>query len=346
MSKLELLQKYSPIIYFHSAEKYFPASADFLIKNSTLKNFKDNTVIESPTNRQLYQFAKDMSFNIVGDGSIVLGFTTDIHKGEVPLKNIPIYGVYRKVDNVDYLTYAFLLPYNGEYNILNLENAGHHPGDLETYTVKLKPDGSIDQVFYASHGNLDGLVLDTKDVPMENGKLVMFSALNGHGLFPYEGTVFRMGGLANDYLEKGFRWEPKVSELFPKSSPLFNPDTMGWSVYNGRLGGQLDKPNTDGIMNLIDKPWWGKEAEEVITFDKTKLLMPRVVPPAKAKKIILLKDLLLIALITLLIVFVHRYVNKKFIGWKSHVVTILVIIFFYYFYQTVARKVIQKLAPK
>jgi len=57
MSKLELLQKYSPIIYFHSAEKYFPASADFLIKNSTLKNFKDNTVIESPTHRQLYEFA-------------------------------------------------------------------------------------------------------------------------------------------------------------------------------------------------------------------------------------------------------------------------------------------------
>jgi hypothetical protein len=59
--------------------------------------------------------------------------------------------------------------------------------------------------------------------------------------------------------------------------------------------------------------------------------MPRVVPPAKAKKIISLKNLLLIALISLLIIFVNRFVNKKFTGWSSHVVTVLVIIFLYYF---------------
>jgi hypothetical protein len=346
MSKIDLLQKYSPIIYFNPNEKYFPSSADFLIKNSTLKNFNDGTIIESPTHKQLYEFSKKMNFNPLGDGTIVLSYTKDIYKGQVPLKSVPIYGVHRKIDNVEYLTYAFLLPYNGEYNILNLENAGQHPGDLETYTVKLKSDGSIDQVFYASHGNLDGLVLDAKDVPMENNKLVMYSALSGHGLFPNEGTVFRMGGLANDYLEKGYRWEPTVFELFPRSSPLFIPETMGWSVYNGRIGGNLDKPNTDGIMGLIDKPWWGKDADEVITFDKTKLLMPRVIKSENANKIFLLKDLVKIILIVFLIIFIHSFVKTKQNGIYVYIITAFIIVCLSYFYQFVAKKVIQRLAPK
>jgi hypothetical protein len=346
MSKLSLLQKYSPIIYFHSEEKYFPSSADWLIKNSTVKNFNTNEVIVSPTNKQLYELAQKMNFEPKGDGSLVLGFDKDLYKGQLPLKDVPIYAVYRKIDNIDYITYAFLLPYNGEYKILNLEDAGHHPGDLETYTVKLNPDETIDQVFYASHGNLDGLVLDGKDVPMENNKLVMFSAKSGHGLFPYEGTVFRMGGLANDYLDKGYRWEPQVVELFPYTSPLFNPDTMGWSVFTGRLGGRLDQPNTDGIMGLIDKPWWGNKADEVITFDKTKLLMPSVIPPKKANTIFLLKDLIQLILIVLLISFVHSFVSKRTTGIKVYALTIFIIISLLYFYQNIAKRVIQKLAPK
>jgi len=346
MSKLELLQKYSPIIYFNSNEKYFPVSADFLLKNSTLKNFDNNEVIVSPTNKQVYEFSKKMNFEPKGDGSIVLGFDKDIYKGQFPLKDVPIYAVYRKIDNIEYLTYTLLLSYNGEYKILNMEDAGQHPGDLETYTVKLKSDGTIDQVFYASHGNLDGLVLDAKDVPMENNKLVMFSALSGHGLYPHEGTVFRMGGLANDYLDKGYRWEPKVFELFPRSSSLFNPDTMGWSVYNGRIGGSLDKPNTDGIMGLIDKEWWGKDADKVITFDRTKLLNPRVSPPQKANKLFLLKDLITLTLITIIIIFVHSFVSKKFHGLYVYIVTILITIMLVYLYQNIVKKIIQKFAPK
>jgi hypothetical protein len=348
MSKLDLLQKYSPIVYFHSNERYFPASAEFLIKNSTLKNFNDGTTITSPTNKQLYDFAKNMNFEPKGDGSIVLGFDKEIHKGETPLSNVPIYGLYRKKDGVEYLTYAILLPYNGEYKILNMQDAGNHPGDLETYTIKLKNDGSIDQVFYASHGNLDGLVLDAKDVPMEDDKLVMYSALSGHGLYPKEGTVFRLSGLANDYLDKGYRWQPRVVELFPRSSPLFDPETMGWSVYNGRLGGKLDKPNTDGIMGLTDKVWWGRDGEEIITFDKSKLLMPNVTPPTRANKIFGLKNIILIALLTLLILIVNRFINSKIsTNWiYSHMLTIILVIILYYFYNLIVKKVIQKFSPK
>jgi hypothetical protein len=31
---------------------------------------------------------------------------------------------------------------------------------------------------------------------------------------------------------------------------------MGWTVFNSRFGGRQDKPNTDGIMGLADKPWF------------------------------------------------------------------------------------------
>ena len=31
---------------------------------------------------------------------------------------------------------------------------------------------------------------------------------------------------------------------------------MGWTVFNSRFGGKQDKPNTDGIMGLADKPWF------------------------------------------------------------------------------------------
>ena len=58
-SKL-LLQKWSPIVYLHSKEKYFPCSADWLLKNSTLVDYSTNPVtkISPVTNMDLYENAR------------------------------------------------------------------------------------------------------------------------------------------------------------------------------------------------------------------------------------------------------------------------------------------------
>ena len=130
---------------------------------------------------------------------------------------------------------------------------------MEHLTVELSSSGDLLRVFYGAHGTKDGRWIKASNVPMEtvNGakKIVAYIALNGHGLYPSDGTVFRFGGMANDITEKAIQWIPKPIVILNKEDPNFNIDTMGWSVYNSRIGGNSTQPNTEGITGLPDKSW-------------------------------------------------------------------------------------------
>ena len=177
MSKLDLLKKFSPVIYFHSDEKYFPVNIDFLLKNSTLKNFSDNTTITSPSQLDLYTLAEKNNFKPMSDGNIVLSINPLIKYGQNPISDVPIYAIHRTKNDKIYLTYILLLAHNGPYNILNVTEVGSHPGDLEHITVELDKDEKLSRVFYSAHGETDGRIVNAKDVPMENGKIVAFTIL-------------------------------------------------------------------------------------------------------------------------------------------------------------------------
>ncbi len=59
--------QYSPIIYIHSEERYFPCSINWLLNYSTLIDFNDNTRISKPTHKDIFEIAKKYNFERRGD---------------------------------------------------------------------------------------------------------------------------------------------------------------------------------------------------------------------------------------------------------------------------------------
>jgi hypothetical protein len=305
-----LIEQFAPIVYFHRGDSYLPLAMNIILKNSTLKNFTTGEVIHTPSNREIYDFAKSSNFSDLTDGSIVLSINESLYNHSYPLEEQPVYAIIREKDGKTYITYILVFPYNGDYTILRHGKAGSHPGDLEHYTVELSSDKKLLRVFFGAHGAEDGRWVLKDDLEFEHGKIVVYSSLNGHGLYNKEGTVFRIFGLANDYLERGARWNPNVIEIFGKDNQKFDIDTMGWTVYNGRFGGSLDKPNTEGISGLTSKDWYGPDGNSINNLDEKFYKPPPIISNKIAKPLFFLSHSMTIALIYAFIFLLLVYMEK------------------------------------
>jgi hypothetical protein len=314
----QLIEDYAPIVYFNREEKYLPLDMNIVLQNSTLKNFTTNQIITTPTNRELYDFAKSNDFKPINDGSVVLSIDKSLYNHSYLLQDQPIYAIIREKDNNTYITYIIFFPFNGDYTILRHGRAGSHPGDLEHYTVELDKDKKLSRVHFSAHGYKDGRWVSKDKLQFEHGRIVVFSALNGHGLYHKDGMTFRIGGLANDYLERGARWNPKVFEIFARTSPKFDIDTMGWTVYNGRIGGSLDKPNTEGIMGLEDKNWYGSDATMFDELDESFYKPPPIINSKITKPLFFLSHSVMVALIYIFVFLLLIYIDKHILLFSNN----------------------------
>ncbi len=314
-----LLDKYSPILYFNTNEKYYPCGIDWLLENSILidHNTTPVTKIESPTNIDLYNIINKYPSGFT-DGTINISFDKELYKGQTPLNKVPCYGIIRQKEGKTYLTYIFLYAYNGEYNILNITNAGYHPGDAEHMTIELNEKDEINRIFYGAHGKIDGRWISKSDVEFENDKPVAYVALNGHGLYPKVGTVFRMLGVSNDYLEKGIRWKPKVFEIYPINNPLYKKEEMYWAYFKGRLGGTLVKGDKSGISSLTSTPWFGQNGTDIDILDELSYKPPQILSVQMVNSLSQVKNIGKIIFIYLLCLILYKISN-------SHVMTIFIL---------------------
>jgi len=338
-----LIKKYSPVLYFHSNEKYFPCSIDWLLQYSTLVDFNTKTRISKPTQKDLYDISKKYDFKRVGEGEVILSFNEDVFRGQQPLTDVPCYVITREQNNNIYITYIFLYPFNGSYEIAGLVGVGHHPGDIEHLTVECnKEDGKIKRVFFGAHGSKDGRWVSSNDVEYENGHIVAYVAYSGHGMYNKSGQSFRFGGFANDHLEKSLRWEPKTSIIYNKDDPKFDPNTMGWVAFNFRIGGGSDKMNTDGIMGLPDKPWFVYGDN----IDESYYSPPKVINEKLINKYEITVDFLKLAIIYLVIMLVKYFVSKRVNNFISQtVLTLVIVLILYYSYTVVGKAVLLKYIP-
>lgn len=335
-----LVSKFTPIIYLHPEEKHYPVDINWLLRNSTLKDFNDNTVIKSPTQRDLYNIAQKYNFQTRKDGDVVLGFEPSTYRGQTPVSDVPIYALYREKNDKIYITYIILSAYNGTYNIAGLAEVGEHPGDIEHITVEASKDGTLLRVFFSAHEIKDGRWVKAEEIEKENDKIVAYNAVNGHGLYPYEGTAFRFGGAANDILIKGEKWEPITSIIYPKDDPRFNIDTMGWTVYNSRFGGPIDKPNTDGITGLPDKAW----IIDINNPDETFYSPPSILVEKVETTYSIFSFIVKISALYLAIYFIIKIFNKPplSLGMREHLMIILIIVLaiptFKHIFSTILKK--------
>lgn len=275
----ELLLKFSPILYFHNKEKYYPISINTLLKNSILVDHNNipTTKISNPTNIDIYNLSEKYNFQNKPDGTINLSFDGKTLSDD-KLNDVPCYGIIREFNNKIYITYIFVYGYNGSYPILGgIVETGQHTGDIEHITVELDDKKEINRIMYGAHGNIDGKWIHKKDLLFEDNKPVCYVALNGHGLYNDVGTMVRIYGFANDLTEKGKKWIPKVEEIFSKTNTLFTPETMGWTVFTGRIGGSDKVGDTSGISSLVNKNWYGVDAKYIDILEENKLKPPPVI---------------------------------------------------------------------
>lgn len=345
----DLIKKYSPIVYIHPDEKYYPCSIDWLLRYSTLIDFNLNTRISPVTQKDLFDTAQRYDFQRRADGDVILSFDKEVFKGEHPLSSVPCYAYSRIMqDGKIQIQYIFLFAYNGEYLIAGLENAGYHPGDIEHITAELSSTGELLRIFYSAHGTKDGKWLNAKNVTFEDGHPVAFNALNGHGLYPTLGLVYRLGGFANDHLDKGLRWEPEVNIFYSRTDNRFNIDTMGWTVFNSRIGGSPDKPNTEGITGLPDKAWmqYGDNPDEGF-YDP-----PPIISQKSSKILDFSQDLIIFIIIyfliaTILLKLTSKIVKSEYFKYtfKQHIITAILAFLIYLIYKKLGSSLIKKFIP-
>jgi hypothetical protein len=349
MSNQALIKRFTPVIWIHPDEKYFPCSIEWLLQHSKLVDFNTNTTISPVTQRDLYTIAQTYGFGRRADGDVVLSWSEDMYKGQTPLSSVPCYALVRETNDYIYISYIFLFAYNGEYSILGLAEAGMHPGDIEHITVEVdKRTDALHRVYFSAHGTKDGRWVPANEVEIDNDRIVAYNALNGHGLYPHVGTVFRLGGVANDYLDKGFLWEPRAKEFFLNGHPNFDVNTMGFFAYNSRVGGSDDKPNTEGITGIPDKGW----IQNIDNPDPAFYNPPNIYSPKADRIAYVARNFVRFAILYFLVYaclkLVTRISKGKTVspfGWKQHFLTIVLVAVLYKAYTTVGMKLIHKYAP-
>ena len=113
MSYQALINRFTPAVWIHPDEKYFPCSIDWLLSHSKLIDFNEKSVIAPVSQIDLYNTAKKYGFGRQADGDVVLSFSDDMYVGETPVSSVPCYALVRETDTHIYITYIFLFAYNG-----------------------------------------------------------------------------------------------------------------------------------------------------------------------------------------------------------------------------------------
>jgi hypothetical protein len=321
---------------------------NWIMENSTLVDHNKNTNIKPVTNIDLYNKGSEYNFEQHKDGDIILSFSNNLNGGQRPLKNVPIYALVRPQGEKIYITYIVVFPYNGEYNILNLIKVGNHPIDIEHLTVELNNNGTeILRVFFGFHGSRDGMWVSKNNLQYKDEKFICYIALNGHGLYPIQGINFRLGGLANDQMDKGYEWIPQV-EIISYDPEIFDKETMGWIYYNGRLGGTIEKGNTTGITSLLDKGW----IQNIDNPDESYYDKPNIMKISTYKYTTIIINIvffiLLYFIIFLLLKGITKLINRDICGFPvaNHFIVLALAISLYFIIRIITIKVIDHFAPK
>lgn len=359
MENENLIQKWSPILYFHQDEKYFPCSMNWLLNHSKLVEYKENitentktvseTIFNKLTNMDLYSLSQSYNFKNKFNGDIILSTTNELNSGEIPLQNVPCYALLRRKNDNIYITFIFLYAYNGDYNILNIANVGSHPGDLEHMTLELLNNGELNRVMYGAHRSENGRWVSKDDIEFENGKIVAYVAKNGHGLYHKKGYAIRLYGLANDVMDKGIRWEPRAEQIYLPNDSHFTPETMGWVSFIGRIGGRIKRGNRDGIESLLGKPW----IKDIDELDEKKYFYPRIVSLKTGKVVIITLQILVLLLLYIGIYKILLTSNKIFndgrcneVSLKAHIFTISCVVIVLYGIYEILKRLIDYFSPK
>lgn len=196
-----LIKAYSPWVYFHPDENFFPSSVSWFFKNGALlykKRDESNPVAMEPT-------GSNLPLNGSNDGSYWLDLPKDGGaKDQVKKGNLQDAGGYFHVKPMFGSTYTDIVlwlfyPFNGnakaKFGVINvsLGKIGEHVGDWEHVTLRISNlDGELKSVYFSQHSS--GIWVSAVDLEYQGGnKPVTYSSLHSHAFQPKTGNVL-IGG--------------------------------------------------------------------------------------------------------------------------------------------------------
>ncbi|KAF5822509.1 putative vacuolar protein sorting-associated protein [Helianthus annuus] len=203
LSQVEaLIQAYSPVIYFHPDEAYFPSSVDWFFQNGALLYEKGKESEPRP-------IQPDGS-NLPQGGSNDDLYWLDLPKDDSSKERVkkgdlahscayfhikPMFGA-TFTDIPLWIFYPFNGPARAKVGIFNvsLGKIGEHVGDWEHLTLRVSNyNGELKSVYFSEHSG--GQMIDASDIEFENGnKPVAYSSLHGHAFYSKPGLVLQGSG--------------------------------------------------------------------------------------------------------------------------------------------------------
>lgn len=204
-----LMAEYSPVIYFHPDEEFFPSSVNWFFQNGALlytRGQESNPVAITPTGSNLPQGG-------TSDGAYWIDLPSDnAAKDRVKQGNLQDASVYIHVKPMLGATFTDLAvwvfyPFNGaakakvEFLTIKLGKIGEHVGDWEHVTLRISNfNGELKSVYFSEHSG--GTWMSASGLEFQNGnKPVVYSSWHGHAAYPKAGDFLQGSksiGIRND----------------------------------------------------------------------------------------------------------------------------------------------------
>lgn len=260
--------KYAPTAFLFRAEKkgtintvttnelYSPMWADEYFTSPTTRIKSISTGKEYLKGKVTFEKMYELSTKCERNEDLYIGIDQCAIYGSAPERNMqngvlttPLYVATSEKNGKIYIQYLFFYGFNGPYDIAVMEGREGmmktlrdlHEADLEHFSVELdKNTKKITRLYYSSHGSNEGFWLDANspDIEWDGTHPVVYVARNSHALYPKAGTYVRIFGMANDITTRGQLWKGKLIRVYRKNDPRFDPKTMGWLYFSGKMGGQ------------------------------------------------------------------------------------------------------------
>ncbi|PKA64269.1 alpha-mannosidase [Apostasia shenzhenica] len=195
----DLLQIYSPWIYFHPDEPYLPSSVSWFFDNGALLYSKENP--NSPIG--IDSAGAALPQGGTNDGAYWLDLPADnTAKQRVKSGNLSAAESYIHVkpvlggsatDIVFWIFYPFNGPARAKVFIsISLGKIGEHVGDWEHVTLRISNfDGKLQRMYFSQHSS--GKWVEVADLEFADGgrRPTAYSTLHGHAFYPKAGLVLQ-----------------------------------------------------------------------------------------------------------------------------------------------------------
>ncbi|GAA0169374.1 hypothetical protein LIER_40745 [Lithospermum erythrorhizon] len=218
-----LMNEYSPLIYFHPDEDYFPSSTTWFFQNGALlytKGQESNPVPIDFTGSNLPQGGSN-------DGLYWLDLPVDnAAKDRVKRGNLPDACAYLHVKPMLGVTFTdvavwIFYPFNGPAKAkvgfinINLGKIGEHVGDWEHVTLRISNfTGELKSVYFSQHSK--GIWIDAAEIEYypNTNRPIVYSSLHGHAAYPKPGVNLQGNGsigIRNDAAKGKVFWDTGVN---------------------------------------------------------------------------------------------------------------------------------------